>query len=185
MKDIKLSCSCWKIEGIAHSISPNNGNRIVCHCTDCQNFAKFLGNKESILDDYNGTDIFQMPLSKIEITQGKEYVKCMRITEKWLYRWYSSCCKTPIGNTMSAKMNFMWVIHNFMNIKNRDEILGWINAYSFLKEEFNDRKPTPVFKILPRMFYEIICWRFQKKDKISDFFNEKGEPISKPEVLNK
>jgi hypothetical protein len=35
------------------------------------------------------------------------------------------------------------------------------------------------------MFYEIICWRFQKKDKISDFFNEKGEPISKPEVLNK
>lgn len=184
MTKIKLKCSCWKVEGIAHDVSENTGNRIVCHCADCQSFAKFLENEEVILDEHKGTDIFQMPLSKIEITQGKENIKCMRLSEKWLYRWYAGCCNTPIGNTMSAKMNFMWVIHNFMDIENRDDTLGPVRGYAFVETDTDDRKSTPALKMLPRMFYKIICWRFQKKDQESVFFNESGEPISEPKVLH-
>ena len=82
MKDIQLKCSCGKVQGIARDITPNSGNRIVCHCGDCQSFARFLKNEKLILDKHNGTDIFQMSLSQVEITQGKDNIKCMRLSEK-------------------------------------------------------------------------------------------------------
>ena len=150
MKNIALTCTCEKVQGIAHDVTPESWNRIICHCSDCQSFAKFLEKEDMILDDHKWTDIFQMSLSKVEITEGRENIKCIRLTEKWLYRWYADCCKTPIGNTMWAKMSFMWVIHNFMGLKYRDESLGPVRAYAFLKTNTDDRQATPPFRNAPK-----------------------------------
>lgn len=187
MKDIQLKCSCGKVQGIAHNVTPKNGNRIICHCGDCQSFATYLGNSSTILDKYQGTDIFQMPVSNIEITQGKENIKCIKLREKWLHRWYADCCKTPIGNTMSAKMNFMWVIHNFMDDQwTRDDNIGQIQVYAFIKKSAdNADQATPLIKMLPKMFYKILCWKFQRDKKYYAFYKNTGEAICKPKILSK
>lgn len=42
MADVKLKCSCGKVQGVATNVSPSNGNRIVCCCSDCQAFIKMV-----------------------------------------------------------------------------------------------------------------------------------------------
>ncbi|MBB3063117.1 DUF6151 family protein [Microbulbifer rhizosphaerae] len=125
MVNIKLKCSCSAVEGKVVGISPNTGTRLVCYCDDCQAFARYLGREKEIADQNGGTDIFQLPPSRIEISKGKEQLRCMRLTPKGMNRWYTDCCKTPIGNTVSGGMPFVGMIHNFMdNAKSRDTDLG-------------------------------------------------------------
>ena len=33
-------------------------------------------------------------------TQGKDRLACMSLSDKGMLRWYTTCCNTPIGNTM-------------------------------------------------------------------------------------
>lgn len=183
MTDIKLKCKCWKVTGLAHKVSVDNWNRIICHCTDCQSFAEYLKNEVLILDNHKWTDIFQMPLSNIEIISWKESIKCIKLSDKWLYRWYADCCKTPIGNTMTSKANFIWVVHNFMDIKNRDEVLWPVRAFAFLKTNTSERQATPLIKMLPRMFLKILGMRFQKWKEFSDFFDNNWVAIFEPEII--
>lgn len=186
MKEIKLKCSCWKVQGIVKNVAPNNGNRIICHCTDCQAFAEYLGNAGTILDEYKGTDIFQMPMAYIDIITWKENIKCVRLTEKGLHRWYADCCKTPIGNTMGSKMPFMGVIHNFMDDQwSRDDNLGPVLANVLLKNDSGERKPTSAFKILPRVIWKLLIWKIKGLNKPSAFFDDSWKAICEAEILNK
>ncbi|XPF95265.1 DUF6151 family protein [Colwellia sp. RE-S-Sl-9] len=76
MPVIKLECYCGKVRGKTQNLNKNSGTRIMCCCDDCQSFAQHL-NQENILDQYGGTDIFQMPISNIKITEGIEQVSCI------------------------------------------------------------------------------------------------------------
>lgn len=184
MKEIKLKCSCWKVQGIAKNVAPNTGNRIICHCTDCQAFAEYLGRESTILDEYKGTDIFQMPMAYVDITTWKENIKCIRLTEKGLHRWYADCCKTPIGNTMWAKIPFMGIIHNFMDDKwSRDENLWPVLANTLLKERLWERKATSPFKFMPRIIGKLISWKIKGLNTPSVFFDTNGIPISEPKII--
>lgn len=184
MKDIQLKCECGKVRGVAHKVSPDSGNRIVCCCDDCQSFANFLG-KENILDENGGTDIFQMSYANIEITEGAENLKAIKLTEKGLIRWYVDCCKTPVGNTMSAKIPFMGVVHNFMNDEGlRDENLGPVRAYAFIKKDSPAyHLNTPMIKIGPRILIKMVTWMIRDGRKPSSFFTAEGKPIVEPVVL--
>lgn len=186
MVEVKLKCSCWAITGVAQNVSPDNGNRIICHCVDCQSFAKYLKKQDEILDEYKGTDIYQMPISYIKITEWKEKIKCIRLTSKGLHRWYADCCKTPIGNTMWSGMAFMWVIHNFMNHQvSRDSDLWEVLANTLLKDNSGERKSTRFIVILPRVIWKLFIWKLKGLNKPSSFFNDSGKPIFEPIILDK
>lgn len=75
----------------------------MCCCMDCQKFAVFLQQEDQILDQYGGTDIFQIPILHVKITEGNEHIACVRLNQKGIYRWYTGCCNTPIGNTLGGK----------------------------------------------------------------------------------
>ena len=74
--DIPLRCKCGKLRGIALSVSPRNGCRVVCYCHDCQAFARFLA-QPGTTDAWGGTDIFQMAPASVRITDGAEALGCM------------------------------------------------------------------------------------------------------------
>lgn len=114
MGTIQLSCDCGSVKGQLTEISPTTGNRIVCYCKDCQAFAEFLGKEAEILDPHGGSDIYQSPQAHIHITEGYEHIGRMRLSEKGLNRWYTTCCKSPIGNTMGAGSPFMGVLRYAM-----------------------------------------------------------------------
>ena len=185
MTDVKLQCNCGAVKGVATGVSPSAGTRIVCHCRDCQQFAHYLDNGPNILDEFGGTDIYQIPIAYVKISNGVEHVRCVRLKPKGLFRWYTECCKTPLGNTMSAKSPFIGIIHNFMDDEGRrDENIGPIRGYTFATESApEDRRQSSLIKIIARVMYKMAIWKVRGLNKPSAFFDSSGSPIVKPTVL--
>src|SRR5262249_61557940 len=82
-----------------------------------------------MLDPAGGTDIFQMPPGCVKLTVGTDAVRCLRLSDKGVLRWYTDCCRTPIGNTAaSPRFPVIAVVHSFMvygaDGHSRDEVLG-------------------------------------------------------------
>jgi len=190
MAEISLKCSCGKVRGLASNITANSGTRIVCYCDDYQAFARYLGREDDVLDEYGGTDIFQITPSQVKLTEGAEQLRCMRLSDKGMYRWYTACCKTPIGNTMSAKVPFVGMIHNFMHDDGTlDEKLGPVRGYTlvkFAKETLPiERKQTGFpWRIILRFIYKLLIWKLTGKGKPTPFFDSSGNPVSKPHILS-
>lgn len=76
-------------------------NRVVCYCDDCQAFARWLG-REDLLDAHGGSDIVQLWPSRVRFSEGVDRLRLLRLGPKGLFRWYTSCCKSPAGNTLPS-----------------------------------------------------------------------------------
>jgi hypothetical protein len=116
------------VRGVASDVSPSSGFRFVCYCKDCQAFSRFL-KRPDVLDPAGGTDIFQMPPGRVKLIAGTDAVRCLRLSNKGVLRWYTDCCRTPIGNTAaSPRFPVIAVVHSFMvhagNDAFLDEVLG-------------------------------------------------------------
>ena len=188
--DLPLQCSCGSVQGVVTDISPQNGNRLVCMCDDCQAYAHCLKQAEKILDANGGTEIFQVTPSQIKITQGQEHIRCVRLTKNGLMRWYASCCNTPVANTVaSAKVPFVGVPHTFMDTETRDHAFGPVIAKihgRFGKREVPaDVHPrAPVSFILRCLRIFLKAW-LKGKHKPSPFFDpQTGKPLITPRVLS-
>ncbi len=94
---IALSCACGTLTG---TLDPSGGTLITCYCRDCRAYARHLG-AEDALDAHGGTTIFQTTPDRIEITQGADQLRLLRLSPKGLFRWYTACCGTPIANTLA------------------------------------------------------------------------------------
>lgn len=189
MPEISLSCACGAIKGKTQEVNQQSGNRIHCCCADCQKFAVFLEQEDKVLDKYGATDIFQMPIAHLKITQGDGHLALMRLTQNGLNRWYAKCCNTPIGNTLGNKAPFIGVVHNFMqHIESRDQelgkTLGYIHCQS-AKQPVSDALQVSFFKIMPRVLGKLIKWKLKGLNQPSAFFNKDGYAASKPLVLDK
>lgn len=188
--DIPLKCDCGEVQGAARGVTPASGNRIVCYCDDCQAFASCLDRADDVLDEYGGTDIFQLAPSQIEITKGREKILCLRLSDKGMFRWYTACCKTPIGNTLSAAGPFVGMIHSFMDDREtRDRDLGPVRGYvgtKFSREELPEeirKRGFPLTEVI-RTVYKLALWKVTGKNRPSPFFHADGTPVSEPNVLH-
>jgi uncharacterized protein DUF6151 len=112
--DLPLRCRCGHVRGIASAVSSSTGGRVLCYCKDCQAFARFL-ERADVLDAAGGTDIFQMPPGRVNLTAGMDAVRCLRLSNRGVYRWYTDCCRTPIGNIAGPRVPLIGVIHCFMD----------------------------------------------------------------------
>lgn len=104
-----LRCRCGEVHGLLADAAPEKVNRVVCYCADCQAFAHHLG-RADLLDEHGGTDIVQVAPAALSFTRGAERIRGLRLTPKGLYRWYASCCKTPVGNTVSPAIPFVGIV---------------------------------------------------------------------------
>lgn len=101
--DIRFSCQCGALRGTVAEVSPANGTRAVCYCTDCQAFAAVLGQIDYLLDERGGTTIYQTLPANVTIERGAEQLAALTLTKRPLLRWYARCCNTPLGNTMNSR----------------------------------------------------------------------------------
>jgi len=96
------------------------------YCQDCQAFARFL-ERPDVLDTEGGTDIFHMPPRRVRLATGADAVRCLHFSSK-VFRWYTDCCRTPIGNTAGPRFPVIGLIRSFMNLDadgpTRGEVLG-------------------------------------------------------------
>lgn len=92
---LALRCRCGQLRGQVDS--RRVAARAVCYCKDCQAYGHFLGS--GVLDAAGGTEVAATLPAAVRFDAGLEHLACMSLGPKGLYRWYASCCRTPIGNT--------------------------------------------------------------------------------------
>jgi hypothetical protein len=190
MSSVELSCNCNKVKGVALDVSAETGTRIVCYCADCQAFANNLECEEQILDEHGGTDIFQMTPKQLRITQGADLLRCMRLSPKGLYRWYTECCNTPVANTVSATIPFIGLIRNFIAEPEKlDDTLGPVHFYIQGKDALGS-PPNPKLhqgvpaKMLIRIIPKLLMAKVSGKARPNPLFSENGKAISKPHICS-
>jgi hypothetical protein len=105
----EFRCRCGEVRGVVIDASPRTVNRVGCYCDDCQAFAHWLGRAE-LLDAQGRSDIIQVAPATFAFSQGQDRIKGVRLTPKGLYRWYASCCNTPIGNTLTPSVPFVGIL---------------------------------------------------------------------------
>lgn len=190
MTTLSLSCQCGEVKGSATGATASSGNRVVCCCADCQAFANHLGSDSKTLDEFGGTEIFQTSQSQVNILQGQDKLQSLRLKEKGLLRWYTSCCNTPVGNTISAKMPFVGLIHSFIDEPNRDDVLGPVRAYvqtQYAIGEPSYPKHSAKFPlgITVRIVRKMLVWKVKGMHNPSAFFTDNGDPVVQPVLIDK
>jgi hypothetical protein len=123
--DVDVSCRCGDVHGRVRDASPHTVNRVVCYCDDCQAFLHHLG-RADLLDAKGGTDIVQVAPASLMFDRGTDRIAGLRLTPKGVYRWYASCCKTPLGNTVTPAIPFVGIAHGAFGSDRarRDEVFG-------------------------------------------------------------
>jgi Family of unknown function (DUF6151) len=183
----RLRCQCGTVQGAV--ANPENANRCVCYCRDCQAFAHFLGQVDAVLDERGGSEIIQIPPKNLTFSQGREVLACMRLTEKGLLRWYAACCNTPIGNTLgTAKISFIGLVHNCLESPDQslDESFGAVRAWVNPKGAKGDPKPAvagrgaAVWWFITRILKARLNGDYRRNPL---FHADTGKPIVTPRVL--
>lgn len=87
-------------------VTPGGCNHALCYCKDCQAFARFL-DRDDMLDAHGGTDIVQVAPAQVRIERGADQLRSMRLHDKGMIRFFSACCRSPLGNTMSMRVPFV------------------------------------------------------------------------------
>jgi hypothetical protein len=189
MTDHPLRCECGKVRGRALNASPGGANRALCYCADCQALAVFLKRPE-VLDAHGGSDIFQMAPANVQIVEGAENIRCMRLSPKGLHRWYADCCKTPLGNTLGPGMPFIGVSSAFIDGSpaERDRVFGKTRGAIHGKDARGGLPPGASRKVsfgfLVRTARLLIGWKLTGKAWPSPFFDARTkDPISTPTIL--
>jgi len=192
--DVPLACRCGKVRGVLRGVAPNTVNRVVCHCDDCQAFAMHLGDTADVLDPHHGTDISQLPPSRVELTEGLDHVALLRLSPRGLFRWYTSCCQTPIGNTTPGPgMPFVGIVHTFVDHSEhpRDEVMGPPRGrihgrfVPLDRRDGCDAHPKAPAGLLALTAGRLMSWKLTGKARPHPFFDDAGQPIASPTVLTK
>lgn len=190
LQTIQLECACKQVKANITGVSKTNGNLVVCCCADCQAFANHLNNELQVLDEYGGTQIYQCAQSQLEFTQGKDKVTCLRLKPKGLTRWYTSCCETPIGNTVNNKMAFVGIIHSFFaKSENIHDKLGPNRAYVQVQDAIGS--PNYPFsskkfglKVTLKILFKIIRWKLKGMHQPSPFYDADGKRRRNAHIIN-
>ncbi len=191
--DLPIRCACGTLRGFLRGVSPSRGNRAVCYCADCQSFAHFLGRADEMLNASGGTDIFQTSPARVEITHGRERLALMRLTPKGLFRWYASCCQTPIGNTApTAAIPFVGLITRCLDLAplglDRDQALGPVRGHvntTAAKPDASGNKirQSGIAASITRFARVTLHARLRGDQKRNLFFDPSGQPSVTARVL--
>lgn len=188
--DLPLRCQCGHVRGVAGGVASSMGFRFICYCKDCQAFARFL-DRPDVLDAAGGTDIFQMPAGRMKLTAGTDAIRCLHFSDQ-VFRWYTDCCRTPIGNTAGPRFPVVALIHSFIghdaDCPSRDEVLGVPLCRIFEGSAVGPLPPNaPPRRSLRLSFLRtsrILGWWMCGLGRPNPFFDDHtGAPLSAPRVF--
>jgi hypothetical protein len=189
--DIPLRCRCNRVQGVAGAVSPSAGFRFVCYCEDCQTFARFLG-RAGILDAAGGTDIFQMAPARVKLIEGTDAIRCVSLSKKVL-RWYTDCCRTPIGNTAAdPRFPMVAIIHSFMDHDGhrRNDVLGPPLCRIYERSATGplppNAPPPPSLRVFGLRASKLLGWWVRGLNRPTPFFDDRTKaPRAVPGAIAK
>lgn len=188
--DAEMQCSCGAVRGRAKGVSARSVNRVVCYCDDCQAFLHHL-ERGDLLDAFGGTDIVQMAPAALTFEQGKDKVSGIRLSPKGLYRWYATCCNTPLGNTVGPSLPLVGVVVQDFTHSGQDlntlfgPPVGAVQAQFATQEGAQGTKGFGVL-LLVRMMRKMLAWKLRGLGKPNPFFaSDSGAALFPVTVLSR
>jgi hypothetical protein len=178
------------VRGFVADASPQTVNRVGCYCDDCQAFAHWLG-RADLLDAQGRSDIVQVAPATFAFAQGQDRVRGVRLSPKGLYRWYASCCNTPVGNTLSPAIPFVGILAAAFDqeVPRADAAFGPPTGAIMGKFAIGEAPPGTTGIQLPlllRVVARVLDWRLRGKVWPHPFFTRgKDVPIYPFDVLSR
>lgn len=182
---LPFRCSCGNVRGSLVVPHAHAGTRCVCYCSDCQAFLRHLGHEER-LDAWGGTELFQTSPRYVKLEDGTDQLRCLKLTENGVLRWFTACCKSPIANTtdsVSAPFAALFV-SNFeeRSSSGLDRALGPIRY----RTQGREARGTPAAGTHPRNSLGhilrtvrfLLQWRLSGHARPTPFFDDAGRPVS-------
>ena len=171
----ELACKCGEVAGRVTNASPRTVNRVVCYCDDCQAFLHQLG-RADLLDAQGGSDIVQVAPASLSFHQGMDRIVGVRLSSKGLYRWYTACCKTPVGNTLGPAIPFVGIVAHVFTTGSTtpDDVFGKpVGAHlgKFAIGTPPEGSTKLNLRLLGRMLRMIAGWRFKGETWPHPFFD--------------
>ena len=170
----EFRCRCGQVRGFVADPSPRAVNRVGCYCDDCQAFAHWLG-RADLLDAQGRSDIVQVAPASFAFTQGQDRIKGVRLSPKGLYRWYATCCNTPVGNTLSPSVPFVGIFATSFDqgAQRADSLFGPPTGAIMGKFAIGEVPPGTKGVRLPlllRVISKVLGWRLRGKVWPHPFF---------------
>jgi len=186
-----LQCRCGTLKG--YLSNPQTANHCACYCKDCRAFAHFLGRANEILDEHGGTHVIQTVPANVTFTDGLQSLACMRLSERGLLRWYTTCCNTPVGNTLANyRVSFVSLVHSCLEItgKSLDDSFGPVRMYVNTKSAEGTVKSSSIasISVILRFIVTLARARIDGSYKRTPFFSIRagaGTPVVIPRVLSR
>lgn len=185
----ELQCRCGEVRGIVADASPRTANRAVCYCDDCQAFAHRLG-RADLLNAQGGSDIIQVAPASLTFVEGQDRIRGLRLTPKGLYRWYASCCNTPVGNTLTPATPFVGIAATTFDhgTQRAKDLFGAPRGGVFGKFAVGEKPAGAAavvsLPLLLRTLGKILAWRLRGKAWPHPFFKrDTGAPVYPVDVL--
>lgn len=152
--DLPFACACGSLTGTLIGPGPRVGDHVVCHCTDCQAFARRLGAGDRILDEHAGTALYQGRCATMRIGAGRDLLACAHLTDKPTLRWYARCCATPMFNTYrNGRVPYITTLVANCEPRLRDALLRPPVGHLFLREatgNVDHLPPMSMFRLMRR-----------------------------------
>ena len=184
-----LRCRCGQFQ--AEVDHPERGTRAVCYCRDCQAFAHFLGPPPGMLDRHGGTEVVAVRPGDVRFLQGVEHLGCMSLSPNGMLRWFTTCCRTPVGNTpRDIRLAHVGLVHTVLATAGRDPGASFgpvrmrVNRRSAHGEP-EAAPPLAFFAAIAR-FPGRLAWSWLSGNyKANPFFDAAtGQPLVAPRVLS-
>lgn len=180
-----ITCECGQLQG--YVVPGGTCSRVLCYCKDCQAFAYYLNRQDTVLNVQGGTHLVQLSPHRVVFIQGQQQLASIRLSPNGLIRWFASCCNTPVGNTLSTpNVAFVGLVDNILNTAAIPNDFPGKMAVVHTDSAQGTPKPTP--KGLPGTVWRFtklaVKGRFSKHHQQSPFFNDAGQPIVEPHVLD-
>ncbi|MFK7881362.1 DUF6151 family protein [Roseobacter sp.] len=184
-ENVKFSCGCGALKGVLHDASPATGCHLICYCKDCRAFARHMGRLDA-LEPYGGSPLVQVLPAKIEIAEGAEHIACLRFSEKGLHRWYASCCRTPLANTVGTSkvpMAGMWCpLFESTNAFGPVVTLGFTKMA--LPGSGRPRKDKGLARMLGSLIKRSMSAYLSGTARQGPFFTPDGSPVAQPQIAS-
>ena len=185
----QFRCRCGEVAAVVSNASPQTVNRVVCYCDDCQAFLHQIG-RADLLDAKGGSDIVQVAPASLTFVKGQDRIAGVRLTAKGLFRYHTTCCNTPVGNTLSPAIPFVGILAQAFNTETQraDQVFGAPAGAIFGKCAIGEPPPGSTGLNLPlmlRAIAKVLGWRLSGKAWPNPFFRpDTREPLFPVSVVS-
>lgn len=177
---VEFSCTCGQIQGHLPARPTHIGTHLACHCSDCRAAELYLNQPDP---EPKPVGLFQTTPDAITLTQGAQNLALFRLSPRGPFRWYATCCKVPMFNTL-AKPTLAFAALPVARLADPTSV-GPVLAQVNMKQPDGKMTHKGMGRVAWAIAKRMLAARLSGRWRNTPFFDEHGAPVAQPTILSK